>query len=150
MPGTEQIHGRNRQNRLDEHFERAATHQAGVVLGIVIQIESEGSRLFLLHDFARCLPDLGFHATAANRAHDRTVIAHQHLRGLERRNGSPYVHDRSQRGAPALAAKLHDLFVDIHTKCADCDAVATAFVHHSSSEWAASLPTWYFEEFIPP
>ena len=63
--------------------ERAAADQAGIVLGIVVQVESQSARLFFFHHLARRLPDLGFHAAAANRPGDGAVIAHQHLGGLE-------------------------------------------------------------------
>ena len=110
----EDVQQRRRQYRLDEHVERAAADQAGVVLGIVVEVEGEGTRLFRFHYFARRLPDLGFDAAAADGADDRSVIAHQHLRGLEGGNRAAHVGDGGDGAAASFAAKLDDLLVDVH------------------------------------
>ncbi len=45
---TEDVEQRRRQHGLDEDLQRAAADQAGIVLGIVVQIEGERTRLLLL------------------------------------------------------------------------------------------------------
>src|SRR5271157_5874876 len=114
MPGAEDIQQRGRKHRLDEDLQRAAADQARVVLGIVVEVEGERARLFFFHDLARRLPDLGLHAAAADRPCDGAVVAHQHLRSLERRDGAANVGDGSDGAAAAFAAQLDDLFVDVH------------------------------------
>src|SRR5581483_11129719 len=91
-----------------------AADQTSVVLGIVVEVEGERARLLLLHHLARRLPHLGLDAAAANGAGDRAVVAYQHLRRLERRDRAANVGDSRNRSPPPFAAKLHDLFVDVH------------------------------------
>ena len=116
VPGAKDVEQRRRQHRLDEDLQRAAAHQAGIVLGIVVEIEGQRARLLFFHHLARRLPHFGFHAAAADGAGNRAVIAHQHLRRLERRNRAANVGDGRDRTPPSLAAQLHDLFVDVHEK----------------------------------
>ncbi len=82
--------------------------------GIVIQVEGQSSWTLGLHHFARRLPDFSFYAAAADRANDRSVVAHQHLRRLERGNRATHVDDGRQRPAPPCLAQSHDLLVQIH------------------------------------
>ena len=104
VTGAEDVEQRGRKHGLDEDFERAAAYQSGVVLGIVVQVEGERARLLFFHDFARRLPDLGLDAAAADGADDRAVIAHEHLRGLERGNRSAHVGDGGDSAATSFAA----------------------------------------------
>ena len=73
--------------------------------GILIQIKVQGARPFRFHYFARRLPHLGLDAAAADRANNRSIVAHQHLGGLERRNGSAHIDDGRHRPAPSIFAK---------------------------------------------
>ena len=114
VAGAKDVEQRGWKHRLDEDFQRAAADQAGVVLGIVVEVEGERARLLLFHHFTRNLPNLGFHAAAADGAHNGAIIAHQHLRGLERRDGTANVGDGGDGAAASLAAKLNDLLVDVH------------------------------------
>src|SRR5581483_466565 len=75
-----------RKHRLDKDVESAAADQARVVFEILIQVENENTELLRFHDFARRLPDVGFHTSPADSAHDRTVVTHQHLGSLKRGN----------------------------------------------------------------
>ena len=122
MPGAEDVEQGGGKNRLDENFQRPAADQAGIVLGIVVQVEGQRARLFFFHHFARGLPDFGLDAAAADGARDRAVVAHQHLGRLERRNRAANGGDGRHGATAAFAAKLYDLFVNIH----QCDqALAT-------------------------
>ena len=62
MAGAENVEQRHGQHRLDEDFKRAAADQAGIVFGILVEIEAQGARLFLGDDFARGLPDFSLDA----------------------------------------------------------------------------------------
>ena len=103
-----------RQDRFDENFERAAANQAGVILRVLVQVEGEGARLFLVHHFASRAPDVGLDAATTDRAAHRAVLSDQHLGSLERGNRSAHVDDGGDGAAPALAAQFHDLLVDVH------------------------------------
>src|SRR6201999_188371 len=107
---------RRRQDWLDEYLQRSSTDQAGIVLGIVVEIEGQRSRFFFFHHLARSLPTLGLDAAAADGAHNRAVVADQHLRRLERRNRPTHVCDGGDSSAASFTAKLHDLLVDIHRR----------------------------------
>src|SRR5579871_57201 len=103
-----------RKYRLDEDFERPAAYQSRVVFGILVEIEAERARLLRLHHFPRGLPYVSLDATAANRAHDRAVVADQHFSGLERRNRPSNVDDGRDGTAAPRAPQLDNLLVDIH------------------------------------
>ena len=110
----EDVKQRHGQDRLDEDFQGASADQAGIVLGVLIEVEGEGARFFLGDDFARGLPDFGLDAAAADGAGDGAVVAHQHFGALERGDGAARVDDGGHGAAAALALQLHDLLVDIH------------------------------------
>ncbi len=114
MAGAEDVEQRGREYGFDEDFERASADEAGVVLGVVVEIEGEGARLFFFHDFARSLPDFGLDAASADGAGDGAVIAHQHFGGLERWDGAADVGDGGDGATAALAAEFDDLLVDVH------------------------------------
>jgi len=116
VSGAKDVEQSRRKNGLDEDFQRSTANQASVVLGVVVKVERQGARLFLFHDFARRLPDLGFHAAAADGAGNGAVIADEHLRRLERRNRAADRGDGRYRAASAFAAELDDLFVDVHAR----------------------------------
>ncbi len=114
MPGAENVEQRRRQHGLDKDFQRAAADQAGIVLGIVVQVEGQRARLLFFHHLAGCLPDLGFDAAAADGAGDGTVVAHQHLRGLEGWNRAANIGNGGNSAAASVPAQLHDLLVNVH------------------------------------
>ncbi len=114
VAGAKDVEQRHGQHGLDEDFERAAANQAGVVFGILIEIEREGARLFACDDFARGLPDFGLDAAAADGAGDGAVVADEHFGALEGGDGAARVHDGGHSAAAALALQLHDLLIDIH------------------------------------
>ena len=95
-----------RQNGFDKNIQRASADQAGIVLGILIQIEGERARLFAGHDFARGLPHLGLNTAAADGAGNGAVVAHQHFRALERRDGTAHVDDGGHGSLVARALQL--------------------------------------------
>ena len=104
MTGSEDVEQRGREHGLDEDVERSSADQAGVVLGIVVQVEGEGARFLLLHHFARGLPNFGFDTTSADGAGDGAIIAHQHLCGLERWDRAAHVGDGGDGAAASFAA----------------------------------------------
>src|ERR1039458_8271907 len=103
-----------RQNRLHKNLQRSAAHQAGIVLGILIQIERQGPRPLRFHHFARCLPHFGLNAAAADGADDRAVVPYQHLRGLERGNRAAGIDDGRYRATPSFFSQADDFLVQIH------------------------------------
>src|SRR5579884_891659 len=114
MPGAKDVEQRRRQHWFDEDLERASANQAGVELGIVIQIESEGARLLLFHHLPRHLPNFALHAATADGTDDRAVITHQHLRGLKGRDRTANVGDGGYGSPAPLASKLDDFLVNVH------------------------------------
>ena len=114
MPGAKNIQRGDGQQRLDKNFECPAADQAGVILGIVVEVEVECLRLLGLHDLAAGFPDLGLNAAPADGAHDRAIIAHQHLGRLERGDGAAHVDDGRQRTATPFPAQSGYLFIDVH------------------------------------
>ena len=108
----EDVEQRHGQHRLDEDFQRAAADQAGVVLGVLVEVEGQRARLFLRDDLARGLPDFGLHAAAADGPGDGAVVADEHLGALERGDRAARVHNGGHGAAAALALQLHDLLVD--------------------------------------
>src|SRR5512142_1176179 len=114
MPGAENEQLRRRKNRFDEDLQGASADEAGVVAGIVVEIEAEGAWLFFFDDLAGGLPDICFNATTADGTRDGAVIADEHLGSSERRDGATDVGDRCQRAFASGAAKGDDLFVKIH------------------------------------
>src|SRR5207248_853172 len=99
---------------LNKNIQGPATDQAGIVLGILIEIESQRARLLGLHHLPRRLPHLSLDAATPDCPNNRPVIAHQHLGGFERRNRPTHVNDGGNGAAPALLAKLYDLLVNVH------------------------------------
>src|SRR5664279_447285 len=83
VTGPENVEQRRWEHWLDEHVERAAANQSGVVLGIVVQVEGKRARLLFFHDLAGSLPDFRLDAASTDGADDGAVVAHQHFRGLE-------------------------------------------------------------------
>ena len=114
MAGAEDVKQRHGQDRLDEDFQSTSADEAGIVLGILVEVEGEGARLFLGDDFARRLPDFGFDAAAADGAGDGAVVAHEHFGAWKRGDGAARVHDGGHGALAALALQLHDLLVDVH------------------------------------
>ena len=102
------------QYGFDENVQRAAANQAGIVLGILIEVESQGTRLLRLHHVAGSLPDLGFDAAAADRSYDRAVVAHQHLGRFERRNRAAHVDNSGDSSPAAFLAQLYNFLVNVH------------------------------------
>jgi len=60
-------------------FQRAATDQAGVVLWILVEVESQGSRLLGFHDLAGSLPDISLDTASSDGPYNRAIVAHQHF-----------------------------------------------------------------------
>ena len=114
MPATENVQHRLRQNRLHENLQRAAADQAGVVLGVVIQIEGHFARLFGDDHFFRCGPDFGFYAASADGPHDGTIVAHQHARAFVARDRAVGVDDRRERASLAGLAHPYYFFKYVH------------------------------------
>ncbi len=108
-------HGRTREKRLNEDFQRAPANQTGVVFGIFVQVESQGAWLSLLNDLAGGLPHFGLDAAAADAACHGAIVANQHLGGFKGRYGAAHADNGRQRGATALTPPAHQLFVDIHS-----------------------------------
>ena len=104
-----------RKNGFDKNFQGASADQAGVVLGILVEIEGERARFFAGDDLACSLPDLALDAAAADGSGDGAIVADQHLRALERWNGTAHVDDGGQGSLAARPLQLHDLFVDVHS-----------------------------------
>ena len=114
VTGAEDVEIGGRQDGFDEDFERAPTDEAGVVFGILIEVEGEGAGLLGFHHFAGGLPDFGFDTAAADGSDDGSVIAHEHFRGLKGRDGSTNVDDGSDGAAVSGLAQANDLFVEVH------------------------------------
>ena len=114
MACAKEVKQRRRQHRLDEDFQRPPAHQAGIVFGILVQIEGERAGLLIGDYVTRGLPDLGLDAAAANGAGDGAIVAHQHFRALERRNRAAHIHDGGHGSLAALPLQCDDLLVDIH------------------------------------
>ena len=72
---------------LDEHVQLPSADQAVVVRGVLPEAEGHVARLIGGDHFARRVPDLGFHAAAADGAHHRTVFADQQFRALKAGDG---------------------------------------------------------------
>ena len=73
------------------------------------------ARLFFLDDFAGRVPDLGFHAPAADCADHGTVFPHQQLGALITGDGSAHLHDGGDGALLAQFAQAQQLLVDIHS-----------------------------------
>src|SRR5438874_13793578 len=70
MAGAENVERCWRQHRLNENVQRPAADQAGVVLRILVQIESQCPRLLALDYLACRLPDVRLDTTATDRSKD--------------------------------------------------------------------------------
>ncbi len=114
MTGAKDVKKRDGEHRLDKDFKRASADEASVVFRVLIEIESEGARLFLGDDFAGSLPDFGLDAAAADGTGDGAIIANKHFGALERGDGATRVHDCSHSATAALALQFHDLLIDVH------------------------------------
>ena len=114
MPRAENVKGRRRQNRLNKDVQRAAANQASVILRILVQVKSQRAGPFTFHHFTRSLPDLGFDASAADGTYDRSIVAHQHLRRLKRRDRSANIDNGCHRATASFFAQTDDLFIDVH------------------------------------
>ena len=114
VAGAEQVQHGNGKDRLHKNIQCAAAHQAGVVFGVLVQIECQSAGLFLFHDLAGRLPDFGFNASPTDGAHDRAVVSDQHLSGPKRRNRTADTHNSGHGASPTLPAQPDDLLVNIH------------------------------------
>ena len=114
MACAEDVEQRHGQHRLDEDFERAAADQAGVVLGVLVEIEGEGAGLFLaMTSRAACQTSASTQPppmVPAMEPSSRMSILALWNEGMEPRD----VDDGGHGAAAALALQLHDLLVDIH------------------------------------
>ena len=114
VTGAEQVQQRHRQNRLQINLQCSPANQARVIPWILVQIERQRARLLFFHHLARGLPDIGLDAPAADRTDDRSVIPHQHLRCLKRRDRPAHIDDGGQGSTPSLPAHVDDLFPQVH------------------------------------
>ena len=80
----------------------------------MVEVEGEGARFLLLHDFAGGSPNVGFDATAADRAEDRAIFADEHFRGLERGNRAAHIDDGGYGATLPGVPQLDNLFVNVH------------------------------------
>src|ERR1700722_10150271 len=112
--GTENVEIGRGQDGLDKNLEGSAANQTGIVLWVLIQIESQSSGPLRFHHFASCLPYLGFYAAAADGSDYRAIVADQHFGGLEGRDRSADVDDGGYGTAASVFAQADDLFVEVH------------------------------------
>ena len=88
VPAAEDVQPGGWNHRLDKNFQRPAANQSGIVAGIVVQIERQGTGFFFVHHLAGGLPEFSFDASASDCAQCRTIVTHQRFGGAERRQSS--------------------------------------------------------------
>ena len=104
-----------RDHGFDKHVQLAAADQAVVVRGILAQAEIQVPRLAGLDHFAGRVPDLGFHAAAADGARHRAIFPHQQFGALIAGDGAVHLHDGRERAFLAEPAQTHEFVVDVHS-----------------------------------
>ena len=114
VTGAEEIGDRRRADHFDEHVEAAAAHHAEIHAGVLVQIERDHSRPTGGHRLLGLADHGAFASAAADRADDRAVFAHQHLRRLVGRNRTGGVDDDRQGATAPRVALAYQFLVDVH------------------------------------
>ena len=108
-PPPKMIQHRLRQNRLDENLQRAAANQAGIVRGVVIQVERHLARLLRFDHFFGRGPHFRLDAAAADRARDasrRRAPASASSRSSESTRSCARSSRARRAGPPAASARF--------------------------------------------
>ena len=101
-------------HRLDENVQLPSADQSVVVGRVLAEIEIQVARLFGLDDFARRVPDFGLDAPAADGANDGAILADQHFRAFEARDGAVHLDDGGERTFLSQLAQADQFLVDVH------------------------------------
>src|SRR5690348_2391342 len=116
MAAAENKRARLRNHGFNEDDQLASADQTFVIGRVLAQAEREMARFLGFDDLAGGVPHLGFHAPAADGAHEGTVLAHQDFGALEARNGPVYLNDGRHGALLAEVAQAHDFIVKVHFK----------------------------------
>ena len=114
MAAAEEIQDGLRQDGFEEYFDGAATDEAIIVGGFIVEMKDQFARGFAAHHFAGRGPNVGFDAAAADGAERGTILADEHAGAFVAGDGAVGVDDRGEGAALSGAPHADDFFEEVH------------------------------------